>query len=314
MRIQKSLVRRPYIENKQLREEFRKYFLAFEGTKTEPQYFEGIIKYSDRLGINATFQIIPLNRPCHKAGNSNPLHGCLHPLLQSLNEYRLGEMSISSLVDHAIDWAAENGQIKRKGNENNLKSIHKCLVASLIARGYAEYQSIPGNELDNVAETVLIELEKILHMQYQKKQIKSFLNEIHLQCETYSKDDKACMIIDRDKESFTKFQYDIVVSECGNNNIELYVSNPCFEFWLLLHFTDGKNLNPLLLLNDNTYLKTELKKYLPHYSKCHIEFDELLPNIEKAVQNEKQYCENLDGLKEKLGTNIGCLITELMRK
>lgn len=38
------------------------------------------------------------------------------------------------------------------------------------------------------------------------------------------------------------------------------VSNPCFEFWLLLHFEDGKNIT-------QTNLRRRLEKYLPGYDK-----------------------------------------------
>lgn len=44
------------------------------------------------------------------------------------------------------------------------------------------------------------------------------------------------MVIDRDKENFFDDQYDKVRIFCKNNNVNLYVSNPNFEFWLFLHF------------------------------------------------------------------------------
>ncbi len=56
---------------------------------------------------------------------------------------------------------------------------------------------------------------------------------------TYSEDfDRVCFIIDRDKDSFTKEQYDYVLGKCHEHNFGFYLTNPCFEFWLLLHFDD----------------------------------------------------------------------------
>ena len=47
-------------------------------------------------------------------------------------------------------------------------------------------------------------------------------------------------IIDRDRESFVSSsknnQYKYVVEKCEEMGFGLYVTNPCFEFWLLLHF------------------------------------------------------------------------------
>ena len=52
--------------------------------------------------------------------------------------------------------------------------------------------------------------------------------------------DKICLVIDRDKDSFISTpnnrQYEYVVKTCKKKGFGLYVTNPCFEFWLLLHF------------------------------------------------------------------------------
>lgn len=54
--------------------------------------------------------------------------------------------------------------------------------------------------------------------------------------------DKICLVIDRDKDSFISTpnnrQYEYVVKTCKKKGFGLYVTNPCFEFWLLLHFDE----------------------------------------------------------------------------
>ena len=35
-----------------------------------------------------------------------------------------------------------------------------------------------------------------------------------------------------------------------NRNYGIYITNPCFEFWLLMHFDDVKELDPELLLEN----------------------------------------------------------------
>ncbi|WP_339980663.1 RloB domain-containing protein [Fusobacterium necrophorum] len=51
------------------------------------------------------------------------------------------------------------------------------------------------------------------------------------------------------------------------------MTNPCFEFWLLLHFEEVLSMNKeKLLLNNrvnskNRYVEAKLKEILPKYSK-----------------------------------------------
>ncbi len=40
----------------------KKYFLVYEGTQTEVQYFNGILDNRERLNINSLLEIIPILR------------------------------------------------------------------------------------------------------------------------------------------------------------------------------------------------------------------------------------------------------------
>ena len=66
--------------------------------------------------------------------------------------------------------------------------------------------------------------------------------------------DKICFIIDRDRESFVSHpgndQYSYVLNKCKDNDFGFYLSNPCFEFWLLLHFDEVVNLDMEQLLEN----------------------------------------------------------------
>lgn len=67
------------------------------------------------------------------------------------------------------------------------------------------------------------------------------------------------------------------VQQARDNGIELLVSNPCIEFWLLLHFVDhraalsGKQAEALL------------RKHVPDYDK-HIRIDAFLPAYSEAAE------------------------------
>jgi len=68
----------------------------------------------------------------------------------------------------------------------------------------------------------------------------------------YNKDiDKICLVMDRDKGNVKPFQYDEIIQKCNEKYIKLYVSNPTFEFWLLLHSLSVDELKQLKELLNN---------------------------------------------------------------
>ncbi|WP_251862450.1 RloB family protein [Clostridium sp. Marseille-Q2269] len=77
----------------------------------------------------------------------------------------------------------------------------------------------------------------------------------------------------------------------ANNKIILGISNPCFEFWYLLHF----EYTTANLKNYNSVIK-KLNKYIKDYEKNKSIYDELKNNIDNAVKRSlklKEYHESL---------------------
>ena len=132
-----------------------RYFIACEGSKTEYQYFDGIVQNRNYIGINSLVEIVPVE---HESANSEN-----HPL---------------------------------KLYEAARKAIDKC-----------------DNYFPNSG-------------------------------------DRFCLIVDRDKNSFIERQYDELLSYVQAGKVSLFVSNPCFEFWLLLHFGDCKDYDQQKLLDN----------------------------------------------------------------
>ena len=63
--------------------------------------------------------------------------------------------------------------------------------------------------------------------------------------------------------------------------------------------------------NRRRYTEHELRRLLPRYSKTKYSVQELMKRIEKAIKNEKMFCEDEDGLKDHIGSRVGLLIEEL---
>ena len=68
----------------------------------------------------------------------------------------------------------------------------------------------------------------------------------------------------------------------ASREIHLIISNPCFEFWYLLHFQYTTKY-----FKDYSAVRALLVKYLANYEKAEDVFDKLEPLTQKAVQNAK---------------------------
>ena len=294
----------------------KKYFLVFEGNRTEEIYFNAINELKDKIGINPLIEIISIERTYTEEGWSNPKK-ILEQLLKDLEEIENGKISYKTLVDKIIAIIMEDEKISSK----ILKEISSEKMIENIKNDI--------ESLDNIVENVEEDCEFLLNMIIKKlfltiEEIPNILETVLKNIEnkqiTYSEDiDKMCLIVDRDKKSFKEEQYNYVKEECKKKNFKLYVTNPCFEFWLLLHFDEVHLINKEELLENKRasskvrFVESELKKYFP-YNKNKYNAELLIEKIDLAIENEKKFCENIEELKDKLGSNIGLLIKELKEK
>lgn len=107
--------------------------------------------------------------------------------------------------------------------------------------------------------------------------------------------DAVWCVFDRDDVPLDKITqaYDLAKEK----NINVCFSNPCFEVWFLLHFTDYT-----FTLGKCDNVITKLKEHIPKYAKnVNYYNDKLKANTKDAVRRAKKLCE----LHENCGT---CLI------
>lgn len=133
--------------------------------------------------------------------------------------------------------------------------------------------------------------------------------------------DELWMIIDRDRNGKNIEKYS---AKCkSNSNFYFALSNPCFEFWLLLHLKDTSEFtaDELNLIFENrkvgskkTYLKKLLSNILPDgYNEANLQPERFLNNIEVAILRAKNM--NIDGedYPKTLGTDVYKLIEKVIR-
>ena len=294
----------------------KKYFLVFEGSRTEEIYFDTINELKGKIGINPLIEIISIERTYSEYGWSNPKK-ILEQLLKDLEEIEDGKLSYKTLVDKIMEIIVEDKNFSLKiSKKSNLKEVIEDIEN--------EIESLE-NTVKNIEEDCITLLSIITKKVFLVKEeianiLEKVLENIGNQQITYSEDiDKMCLIVDRDKKSFKEEQYNYVKEECKKKNFKFYVTNPCFEFWLLLHFDEVHSINREKLLENKRasskvrYVESELKKYFP-YNKNKYNAELLIEKIDLAIENEKRFCEDIEELKDKLGSNIGLLIKELKEK
>ena len=133
--------------------------------------------------------------------------------------------------------------------------------------------------------------------------------------------DKLCIIVDRDKQSFTESQFEILLQAEKNGEIIFCISNPCFEFWLLLHFSDCMEYDKNLLISNEkidsrTYVeKCLMEKLGGSYNKTRLKFqDNYKDKIKIAIENSKKYSLITEKLKNEIGTTVALLVEEMLNK
>lgn len=129
-------------------------------------------------------------------------------------------------------------------------------------------------------------------------------------------DDELWMIIDTDRWT----NIPDMVDECKKlGNMFVAVSNPCFEFWLLLHVKNIKEYSKeeleLILENKKIslrkhFLDIKIAEITGSYNKRNPDLTNFLPHIDLAVAQARE----LDSKGEAFPTGLGSHIYKLIEK
>lgn len=276
----------------------KKYFIASEGSATEPKYFE---KLNESL-IKENVTVINILRDYANQGHSNPTH--VIKLLQTFIDNSANEVTVGELKNKLSNWNHENpGKIDLSDTFAKLDELYKT-----------DNYRIPYKDLDFV-------FMHLFKNEAYEDMAKNFEKYFEAQDVTYSSDvDSLNMVVDRDKDSFTEEQYDKVIEFCKKNNVNLYVSNPSFELWLYMHFDafDCENKEDLMT---NRKMNNSGRRYIEKrlhdvcgYRKNALNFIAFEPGIKNAIKREKELAEDITKIKNELGTNVGILVNQMIKE
>lgn len=292
----------------------KKYFLIYEGSDTEQIYFNAVNNARIAIGINPLIELIPIVRSHSEAGWSNPKK-ILDRIIKDIEESKTGLISYETMLNRIMDYFNEE---KVFGTDKSSKTIWDLLI--FICRN--KLCKLLNETVEDL-ETECIKIISLLTDELKTENIISDISEVIKNGGiTYAEDiDKICLIVDRDRKSFISApgnnQYTYVMNKCKEKNFGFYVTNPCFEFWLMLHFDEVLTIdeskmliNPKVTAKRN-YAEVELRKMIPNYKKTRYDAETLVNNIDNAIENEKKFCEDIEELESSLGSNVGKLIVEM---
>lgn len=261
------------------------FFLSVEGNITEKEYFDGISAYREELGIDVNIDVEVLNRS-RKDNRSAP--------------------------EQVIELLEEFIRLRETGDEGLLDDIPKEFIKEYgidFIRKYLENpEQIPAKRKNDFL-TKLREIGYDINYRYYLKK--------------YSKEkDKFAILIDRDQQSHSEVNMLECIRYCKEKGYDCYISNPCFEFWLLLHLADVKvEFEELLdeiylnrkVSNEHTFV-SKLVSQKAHHGKSGIGFkNNYLPFVDEAIRRAKEFASDENALIGELGCNVWKLLAEMKK-
>lgn len=261
-------------------------FLSVEGNCTEKDYFNLIEKYREQLGINSLVHVETLSRySSDTCSDPEKVYSLLMDYLSIREEGILPEDLRSILPTDKEACSLENIE-KYLNDELPQEDINKLKSAI----------SLAGIDID-----------------YQK-----FLRDYKGEQGT----DVFAVIIDRDRGNHSEESLRQLMQKCKEKSCCCFLTNPCFEFWLLLHLSDvkeeySKQYKELLenkkVSARHTFVSNEVSKKANHAKTISEgKFKEFyLDNIDKAILRAAEFEQDDVPLLHNLGTNLPKLFSIL---
>lgn len=297
-----------YERKSQINEPRSKQFIIFEGIKSEQIYFEAYLRKYDSV-TNVFFFL----RDKEKESWSNP-NKIMDLLIEVINGNEKISFTFDTIFENFYDYISNYVTTipKKKIKAEYINKVNKY--------GYNLHSTINIDILNEILKELIedyIDKYEITEIFYDE----TILRELVEEQSTFDKAiDQIYLIVDRDKKSFTDKQYTQTLNKAIENNIKFYVINPCFEFWLLLHFKDClEYAKEKLSSNDyvnsnNTFVYEELKKCDSRYTKKNFNANNYIKKIDIAINNAKKHENNIELLKDNVGTNLPLLFDELKKQ
>lgn len=184
---------------------------------------------------------------------------------------------------------------------NNLKIILKDHISAVI-----DVRVVPKDDNKSSPEDVVCKLDEYLLEKYDYKY----------------EYDQLWIVWDREKVDSRKKEILKMLPKCKEKNYNIALSNPLFEFWLLMHLVDITIYSKEDLFANKQisqkrkYIDKELSNLLDNgFNKKKGKFNKdiiTIENVKRAISQEKLFENDVNKIIDNLGSNIGSLVTQII--
>ena len=129
--------------------------------------------------------------------------------------------------------------------------------------------------------------------------------ELYLRKESFKKTDQAWIVVDRDSWQEDQLK-ELLRWSKKKDNYGFALSNPKFEYWILLHFEDGKGISSI------QECSARLKKYLPNYKKDIDGSKITLDHVRQAILRARKRSVKVDDLSQTWSTGVYKLVEKII--
>lgn len=264
----------------------RMVFLSVEGVRSEPSYFRHF------------------NRFLRESGRKDvQIHVLKHPndgLTSPADVYSLLEECYNLKVDDRLLPEDVIGKLKERFAEEEISGLIDGTSALSVERRQEFFGML---------------LKMGINLSYRK-----FLKEANT-----SDGDVFAVVIDRDQGSHSREDLDEIIQKCGEKSFLCCLTNPCFEFWLLLHLVDVEvlqepdELTRILankkLSQQHTYVSKRVGDLAGHSKKITWPKFEAhyKPKLDKALSAAKLFAGTEEDVLDRVGTMMPVLLDRIFK-
>lgn len=263
----------------------RMVFLSVEGRRSEPSYFQNF------------------NRCLIDGGCRNVLvHVLKHP-----NDGLSSPADVYNLLEECHSLKADDQLLPADVVDKLKESFTEEEIAALVD----DTSNLP---VERRREFFGILLKMGINLSYRK----------FLKRATVSDGDVFAVVIDRDCKSHSREDLVEILEKCKSKSFLCCLTNPCFEFWLLLHLVDvesllePKELEKIVqnekISRRHTYVSKRVSDLAGHAKKISWPvFDKhYRPNLSKAIESAKSFAQTNEDILDRVGTTMPALLEMML--
>lgn len=237
--------------------------------------------------------VVVIGRFSLQDGYSDPLR-----LVSLTDDYlrmlKTGEYSEELLLGRVIDSAARFGRKFIKRKEDVAKDLREILKSMKLV-DFNGYITDSGKAFDACLDY------------FRDRCNISGIELVNDQVHYVENVDTVCIVTDMDKRP--EGEYERLLRECSEKGYRLFVTNPKFELWILLHF--GADSIGHIPEDPETAAKMIDSRMRQLKIGKKTDFTGIIQDLRRAMKNSENFERSLEELEHGVGTNIPELFREL---